>query len=177
MSSRPALSDVVEVVDPVPYWQLVEERFGIPPSTFDGFALARPKRKKLYLVPVDHTPPARPAPETIGLPFLRVKMKYPKLTSAAAMQFGRHATRNVIDATADQAAAYLTRRDLTASADRLQRCTGRGYVLVRHAGWTLGVGFLMPAENGTGTVRSMLPKGWARDAVSLVAVGETSTRA
>lgn len=170
MSDRPALSDVVEVVDPAPYWVLIEERFGISPSVFDGFALARPRSKKLYLVPEEHAPPARPMPETVGLPFLRVKMKYPKLTTAAAMQFGRHATRNVIDATAAQAEAYLVRQDFTASAEALSRCTGRGYVIVRHAGWALGVGFLAPEGNGRGIVRSMLPKGWAREVTSLVRV-------
>lgn len=169
MPDRPALSDVVEVVDPVPYWALIEERFGIPPAVFDGWALVRPQSKKLYLVPEDHAPPARPTPETVGLPFLRVKMKYPKLTTAAAMQFGRHATRNVIEATAAQAAAYLTRQPFSASAEVLARCTGRGYVLVRHAGWTLGVGFLAPGEDGGGTVRSMFPKGWAREAEALAA--------
>lgn len=172
MPARPTLSDIVEVVDPAPYWQLLEERFGIPPSTFDGYALVRPQSKKLYLVPADHTPPARPAPETIGLPFLRVKMKVPKLTTAAAMQFGEHATRNVIDATAAQAEAYLTRQDIAAPTEALARCTGRGYVLVRHGGQTLGVGFLT-LDDGRGTVESMFPKSWAREAASLV---ELSTR-
>ncbi len=168
MPDRLALSDVVEVVDPAPYWQLLEERFGIPPSAFDGYVLVRPQSKKLHLVPADHVPPARPTPETVGLSFLRVKMTYPKLTTAAAMQFGRYATRNVVDADAAQAEAFLTRQPFDASAEALARCTGRVYVLVRHAGWTLGVGFLAPNEDGAGgTVRSMFPKGWAREAEAL----------
>lgn len=162
---RPALSDIVDVVDPAPYWTLIEERFGIPPSVFDGFALVQPQSKKLYLVPEEHAPPARPASETMGLPFLRVKMKVPKLTTAAAMQFGRHATRNVIDVGPVPAAAYFTRQPFAASIEALAHCTGRGYVLVRHAGWTLGVGFLVLDDEGGGTVRSMFPKGWARDMV------------
>lgn len=162
MPDCPALADVVEVVDPAPYWAQLEHRFGIPPATFDGFTLVRPQSKKLYLVPANHTPPARPTPETVGLPFLRIKMAVPKLTTAAAMQFGRYATRHAIDVTAEQADAYLARRPLTPSTEHLARCSSRGYVIVRHGGWGLGVGFLDDATAEAPTVQSMFPKSWTR---------------
>jgi len=165
MPDRPALADIVEVVDPAPYWDQLATRFGIPPSTFDGFVLVRPQSRKLHLVPADHRPPERPTPDTVGLPFLRIQMAVPKLTTAAAMQFGQHATRNVINATAEQTAAYCARSAFTPSSDQLERCTTRGHVIVRHGGGSAGIGFLEDDPESAPAVESMFPKGWARDVV------------
>lgn len=162
MPDYPALTDIVEVIDPAPYWSQLKTRFGIPPSTFDGFVLVQPQSKKLHLVPDDHVPPERPTPETVGLPFLRIQMAVPKLTTAAALQFGQHATQNVIDATTDQTEAYLARETFAPSPSQLKRCTARGYVIVRHGGWGVGVGFLDDDPDAAPTVQSMFPKGWTR---------------
>ena len=150
------------VIDPTPYWTIVEERFGIPPSTFADYTLVQPGKKKVYIVPRDHAPPTRPEPHTIGMPFMRVKMKYPKLTTVAAMQFGPAATRNVVPANREQADAYLTREPFNPSPDQLDTCTGRGYVLIRYQSWILGVGFFDPDDGEHGTVRSMFPKSRVR---------------
>jgi NOL1/NOP2/fmu family ribosome biogenesis protein len=165
MLNRPALADVVEVIDRAPYWDQLATRFGIPPATFDGFMLVQPQSKKLHLVPEDHRPPVRPTPETVGLPFLRIQMAVPKLTTAATMQFGQHATRNVIDATDEQAVAYLARDTFVPSSNQLERCTTRGHVIVRHDGWGVGIGFLEDDPEHGPAVRSMFPKGWARSVV------------
>ncbi len=162
MNGTPELQQAVKIVDPTPYFRHLEERFGISPSTFDGYVLVQPGRKKVYIVTADHRPPTHPRPRTVGLPFLRIYLKFPKLSTAAAQQFGHAATRNVIDADAAQAEAFLTRRNFQVRPDQLTRCTGRGYVLVRYQGYTLGVGFLIPESEG-GRVESMLPQSWARD--------------
>lgn len=165
MADYSMLADVVEVVDPVPYWTQLKTRFGIPPSTFDGYTLVRPQSRKLHLVPKDHRPPQRPTPDTVGLPFLRVQMAVPKLTTAAAMQFGQHATRNVIDATAGQTEAYLARDAFAPSPDQLVPCTARGYVVVRYSGGGIGIGFLEDDPATAPAVRSMFPKGWTRGVI------------
>jgi len=157
-----ALAHAVVVVDPKPQLEYLATRFGIPPDTFAGYVVVRPGRKKLYLVTPDHQPPRNPRPRTIGLPFLRIYGKIPKLSMAAALQFGHAATRNIIDAEAAQAEAFLTRRDFWARPEQLDRCTGKGYVLVRYREHTLGVGFLFPEAEG-GRVESLVPKAWARD--------------
>ncbi|CAM3338678.1 hypothetical protein [Rhodothermus bifroesti] len=158
----PALARAVAIVDPKPQLEYLEARFGIPPDTFAGYVVVRPGRKKLYLVTPDHQPPSHPRPRTIGLPFLRIYGQIPKLSMAAALQFGHAATRNIIEAEVAQAEAFLTRRDFWARPEQLDRCTGRGYVLVRYRGQTLGVGFLFPEAEG-GRVESLVPKAWARD--------------
>lgn len=160
---EPALSDVVDVVDPTPYLKQVDRRFGIPPSTFDDYVFVRPNSKKVHLVPRDHRPPSRPEPMSLGMPFIRTYLKYPKLTTAAAMTFGHAATRNVVPADEEQLTAFLTRRPFEASAAQTKSCTGRGYVLVRFKELTLGVGFYKPSARG-GIVNSMMPKVWARNA-------------
>jgi NOL1/NOP2/fmu family ribosome biogenesis protein len=89
-------------------------------------------------------------------------MAVPKLTTAAAMQFGQHARRNVIDATDEHAAAYLARASFVPSSDQLALCTARGYVIVRCGGAGMGIGFLEDDPATAPAVRSMFPKGWAR---------------
>lgn len=165
MNATLELQQAVKLVDLTPYFRYLEERFGIPPSTFDGYVLVQPSRKKIYIVTAEHRPPTRPCPRTVGLPFLRIYPKFPKLSTAAAQQFGHAATRNVVEADALQAEAFLTRRNFRVCSEQLTCCTGRGYVLVRYQGYTLGVGFLIPGEAG-GYVESMLPKSWARDPAS-----------
>lgn len=156
------LETAAPVIDPAPYWTIAEERFGIPRSTFDAFTLVQPGKKKVYIIPQDHAPPTRPEPHTIGMPFMRVKMKYPKLTTAAAMQFGPAATRNVVPVGDEQARAYLTREPFVASAPQLESCAGRGYVLIRRDDWVLGVGFLELDADESGVVKSMFPKSRVR---------------
>lgn len=165
MSSFSRISAIVETVDPEPYFSIVEERFDIPASTFDDYVLVKPFSKKIYLLPREHRPACRPEPTFMGLPFMRIYLQQPKLSTAAAMHFGHRATKNTIETSADQAEAYLTRNDIAVFNEQLVRCTGRGYVLLQHADLTLGIGFLTALDEGA-TVRTMFPKAWARAAES-----------
>ena len=155
------LTDVLDVVDPEPWFAGLEERFGIQPAAFDGYVLHRPNNKTLWIVAADHEPPPRPPNAGVGLGFLHTAMAVPKLTTQAAMAFGHHATRNVV--TLDEAGAdrYLRRDDVTLEAGELVDGDGDGYVLLRCRGLTLGVGFLRVGESGTGRIRSLFPKAWS----------------
>lgn len=139
---------------------LVTERFGMPTASFDGFDMAIPNAKTVHLVPRALAVPARPEPASVGLPFLRIHLRYPKLTTGAAMQFGTLATRNAVDATDEQADHYLARERFLLTTTQRDRCTGMGYVLVRYHELTLGVGLYLGAEKGV--VTSMFPKAWPR---------------
>lgn len=158
-----ALAAVAQLVDPTPYFDFLEDRFGLPPETFAGYVLVRTGKKKIYIVAHDHEPPVEPAPVTIGMPFMRTYLKPPKLSTAAAQKFGGAATRHVIDLDTEQAEAYLTRRDVYTRHAQLHRCSSRGYALVRYNGVVLGVGFVELTDEG-GLIRCMLPKAWTRDA-------------
>ncbi len=154
---RQALARHVEFVEREPWLMLIEERFGIPAATFDGYFLVRPNPKSLNLVPRDHLPPERPAPQIIGMSFIRTRMRFPKLTTAAAMAFGPLATRNVVALEQSQADQFLSREPFELSPAQAQMCTDTGYVLVRVDDVFLGVG-LYRAERHT--IQSLLPKAW-----------------
>lgn len=163
------LTGPTSTVDALPWSGILGERFGIDPSTFEGLSLVQTSHKYLQIVNSDHLPPPRPTPDTLGMPFMRTKMQQPKLTTAAAMAFGPAATRNVVHTTREQCDAYLSRRDIVLSAEQAARCTGRGYVLVAHEEWVLGVGFYRPMEPASseagqppgGIVQSLFPTAWA----------------
>lgn len=132
-------------------------RFGLSPDA----AAAMPYqqgRRRAYLVNKAHQPPAHPAPDATGLLLAKTAVKYPKLSTAAAMLLGHAATRNFIDVDAAQAGAYLNRQQFAVTAVQTAACQGQGYVLVRHQGFTLGVGVFFPPQ---GLVASLFPKAWS----------------
>ena len=155
-----ALSEHVDIVDRQHWLSIVERRFGIPADTFEEYELIRPNTHSLHLVADDHLPPERPAPQVIGMSFMRTRMKFPKLTTAAAMTFGHLATRNVIAADRRQADAFLRRERFDVRPEQLAACNGRGYVLVSVEDAVLGVGLLRPREAKQPEVSSFVPKAW-----------------
>lgn len=156
------MSDRFAPIDPTPWLPPLEAHFGIPGAAFDGYYLIQSNRKYVSIVPLGHTPPRVPEPEFVGLPFLRIGRAVPKLTTAAAQRFGRHATRNVIAATRAQLDAFLTRQPFTPTTEQTPACTG-GYVLVQHRQLTWGVGFYRPEQN---EVESQFPKVLARGLIA-----------
>lgn len=163
MTSQPkintALAKYASSVDRKKWLSIVEDRFGIPAQVFDPFVLVRPSATSLNLVLREYTPPRRPKPQIVGMSFMRTRMRFPKLTTAAAMAFGAHATRNHVALSRDQADRFLSRVRLHVSSARAQTCTGTGYVLVRVDEVFLGVGLFRQGDDG-GTIDSMLPKAW-----------------
>lgn len=158
--ARRALERHVTVVEREPWLSLIEERFGIPPAAFDDYWVVRPNNRSLHLVHRDHAPPERPAPDVIGMSFIRTRMRFPKMSTAAAMVFGPQATRNRIALTRPQADAFLSREPFSLLPEQVRCCTGTGYVLGAVDEVILGVGLFRPDDDGGGVVRSMLPKAW-----------------
>lgn len=140
--------------------QLID-RFGLTEADLRPYTLFRQSKWRIYAVVSEHQPPATPPPDAIGMVLLKTGIKYPKLSTAAAQAFGAVATRNLIDADRSQTEAYVNRQTFSLSTAQGQTCTGPGYVLVRHRGFTLGVGLYRPGGDGEGLVESMYPKGWS----------------
>ncbi|MEA3336547.1 MAG: RNA methyltransferase [Chloroflexota bacterium] len=148
--------------DSSPWLALLEERFGIPSTAFAGYRVLRRSRDGITVTSGDHQAPDRPKPDATGLFFMRTHMRYPKLTTGAAMLFGPAATRNVIELDEEQVQAYLARQTIAVSEAQSQRCTDTGYVLVRHQDAVLGVGLYFAQGTGMGGhVRSLYPKAWS----------------
>ena len=158
-------------IDATPFLTLLEDRFGIAPVHLDGLVFIRANKRIVSVVHREHHLPTEPRPESVGLSFMRDDMVVPKLTTPAAMTFARYARINVIDTTSAQCDAYLTRETFTLSETQVDACTSRGYVLIRHRGHGLGVGFLRSTEPGERDVQSFFPKAWSQD-VTRSAFGE-----
>lgn len=155
----------IEIVDGAPWFALVDERFGIDAAHFDDFVVLQSNPKYLHLAKRGLLAPMRPRPDSVGMPFMRIVMKFPKLSTAAAMAFGIHASRNAIDADQPQLDAFLSRKPFWPDLDQLEQCTGPGQVIIRHAGFALGIGLLrfppLDADDPRPFIESMFPKAWA----------------
>ncbi|RMF69367.1 MAG: hypothetical protein D6743_01950 [Calditrichaeota bacterium] len=93
------------------------------------------------------------------MPLVHPNMKHPKLTTAAAMFFGRRACRHVVHLDRPQTDAYLHGQVTAVASSRLQACDDRGYVIVKHEQIPLGVA-LLRRQNGTWRLESAYPKAW-----------------
>jgi hypothetical protein len=138
----------------------LDDRFGIPPGTFRKWKLFRGRRSGFYLTSPDLRPPRLPRPDTAGIFFLKTSLRFPKLSTAAAMAFGSAAVRNVVDLGREEIQAYLERRSSVLSPEATAACTGQGYVMVRHGGAVFGLGFLRAATAAGAELDSYFPKGW-----------------
>ncbi len=148
-----------------PWLTILADRFDLNPALFEDAHIFRGSKKKIYLVNDDHQPPQKPVPDAVGIHFMRVDGRFPKLTTGAAMLFAPHATRNIVELTAQQMVDFIARRELTLPAAQLQNCTGNGYVMLRFAGSWLGQGTLYMDKDGSGggRVESLFPKAWSRN--------------
>ncbi|NKQ37328.1 MAG: RsmB/NOP family class I SAM-dependent RNA methyltransferase [Chloroflexi bacterium] len=143
-----------------PWVDLLMERHGFPPELFAEFALLRWGKRGVWLVNADHQPPLKPLPDSVGMALLRPSARFPKMSTAAAMFLGRHATRNFMEVTAVQLTAYLTRQSFTAAPEQTARCPQTGFIIIRYRGVDMGMALY---RRETGEVESLYPKGWARE--------------
>ncbi|MCP4658660.1 MAG: hypothetical protein GY856_24885 [bacterium] len=148
------------VVDPEPCLALLEERFGIPREIFDDYVVFRPNAKTVWIADRRLRLPPRPDPAAVGMPFFHTRARYPRPTSAAAMKFGRHATRNVVDLDAQQVRELVAQRDVRLTSEQERSLTGTGYVFARYRGIVLTVGLYRAQEEG-GVLIGAVPKSWS----------------
>ena len=141
----------------------IRRRFGLSTRCYEPYCILPKNRREVRMVAADHRPPAIAKP-AVGLPFLRVGNRYPKMTTAAAMVLGAGATRNCIELSVDQLRAYMARRDFPATDDQIQGVTG-GYIMVRYRGLTMGLGCLHAAR---GAIESLYPKNMSVEAEHLI---------
>ncbi len=92
-----------EVLD---WW---ESRFGIPPSTFDGFTFWEKGAGKVWVL---HGAVETPCPiEALGLRCLHTRQEHWKPTTNAVQRFGHAATRNRIHLSTAEATAFVAGED------------------------------------------------------------------
>ncbi|MFD1562476.1 hypothetical protein ACFR99_02690 [Haloarchaeobius amylolyticus] len=132
-----------------------EDRFGIPPATFDDYTFWEKGAGKIWVYAGDAPTPIEI--EAIGMTCLRTRQEHWKPTTDFVQRFGRHATDCVIDLEREQARRFATGEDQELDWDG-----DWGYLIAAHevAGELepLGIGLYVHGE-----LRSMVPKGRQRD--------------
>lgn len=129
-------------------------RFGIPPNIFDRFLMLIKNKREIYTVSKKFAPPRKPVAAT-GLPLMHISGRFFKLTTAGAMAFGSHATKNIIDVYPEQLNLYLARQTIIPTQRQTDQCTGNGHVLIRYDSSIFGIGFY---RSDPATVESLYPK-------------------
>ena len=132
-----------------------DERFGVPPETFEGHTFWEKGKGKIWAFAGDVPDPV--AVEGLGMVFLRTRQEHWKPTTDAVQRFARGATRNVVTLEEDEALRFLAGEDQDLDWDG-----DWGYLVAAHdiAGGLepIGVGLYLHGE-----LRSQVPKGRQRD--------------
>ncbi len=154
------LSERLDVVEPSPYLESLEERFAIPRAFFDDYLLFRSSTKRLSIVRRDVVLPERPAPQTVGMPFYKTKSKYPRLTTSAALKFGHLARRNTVELSRDETIELVLEGEIRLPPEKASALEGTGYVLPRYSGHALTIAFFRLEAAGDGLLVGAVPKAW-----------------
>lgn len=133
-------------------------QFGLSSSTIARYQVTNGINQR-RLIAKDHVPPANPAPIATGLALTRQKAASPKLSTQVALALGDRATRNFIELHRDEVDLYHSRQTIAVTPQRLQNCDETGHVIVRHQGFSLGIGNLRQ-ERSNCLVDSLFPKKW-----------------
>ncbi|MFB6171885.1 MAG: hypothetical protein ABEJ23_05075 [Haloarculaceae archaeon] len=132
-----------------------DERFGVPPETFDGHTFWEKGKGKVWAFAGAVPDPVRV--EGLGMTFLRTRQEHWKPTTDAVQRFGGHATRNVLRLDEPAARRFLAGEDQAVDWDG-----DWGYLVVTHeiagAPEPVGVGLYLHGE-----LRSQIPKGRRRE--------------
>jgi len=144
-----------------PYLDELHQRFAIPMSILESYQYPE-TQKGYYITSKDHAfflnPPPKINCDATGLFFLKTKMSFPKLTSAAAMLLAPHVQRNTVELDELQFAKYITKDDIILDVSQIEHCTETGYVIIFYQSVPVGVGlFFSPNADRPPIIRSLYP--------------------
>ncbi|MFC5366939.1 DUF7122 family protein [Salinirubrum litoreum] len=138
-----------EVLD---WW---DDRFGIPPETFDDYSFWEKGKGKIWCFRGEAPDPVDV--EGLGMTFLRTRQEHWKPATNAVQRFGRGASKNVVELSGEPASRFARGEDQEHDWDG-----DWGYVIAAHdlAGdlEPMGVGLYVYGE-----LRSTVPKGRQED--------------
>lgn len=141
VTGRPSRSEILV------WW---DDRFGIPPSVFDGYSFWEKGKGKIWIVSGDVNSPVRI--QALGMRCLRVRQRFWKPTTNAIQRFGGVATKNRIELASRDAAKFVKGESLLGERD-----VEDGYVIVlrkiHESPHPIGVGLFTRGE-----LRSQIPK-------------------
>ena len=146
------------------YQSQLSDRFGFSDSLWSRFCVHQPTTKGWYLTPVGYQVPAALRIDASGLFFYKTAVRFPKLSTAAAMLLGRYATKHIVQLDAQGRDAFLAKEEQILANLQCQQLESTGYVLVCYQTFFLGVGlYLAPtAHHKTHRLQSMVDTKLAR---------------
>ena len=154
----PATADEREVPGRASRAEVLEwwdDRFGIPPETFDDYTFWEKGKGKIWIYRGEAPSPIDV--EGLGMTFLRTRQRHWKPSTNAVQRFARDATRNVVGLSGEAASRFARGEDQEYDWDG-----DWGYVVAAHevAGERepMGVGLYLRGE-----LRSTVPKGRQED--------------
>jgi len=99
--------------------------------------------------------------DSVGLFFIKTKIRFPKFSSSASLVMGRYATKCVVELLDHQLADYLNRVDIELAPGQRIACKGTGYVIVKYKNNVIGQGLLFEREKQQHwPLRSLFPGYW-----------------
>jgi NOL1/NOP2/fmu family ribosome biogenesis protein len=125
-----------------------EERFGISRKLFREFSLYSDQKGRVFLAPKNLA--AEGIAVSVGMQIARIGNSIKPSTNLLQL-FGRHATRNALSVTKEQAVAYAKGDDIKLPTKPEK--VSDGYVLLKYLGYPLGCGLLKE-----GQIKNVLPK-------------------
>jgi len=138
-----------------PYRDWWQQQFATPPETLRGCSFWQRGRFSIWIAAADVDPGEVAPVDGVGIPFLRTGREVWKPTSVAVIEFGLHATRNVVELQRDELLCFLDRQTIEfAEADARGTLANRGFVIARYQGVPVGCGLWR-----RGTLVSAVPKG------------------
>lgn len=142
-----------------PYVDQLVERFGFDPAIWNNCAFTMDTQRGVYVTPDDYHAPPELNCDASGLFAIKTKRDHLKITTAAAMLWGVHATCHVVELDAVQRDDYVHRRMCSLTEAQDEHCERTGYVVVTYQGYALGTAlYLSPQGDEPARLKSLFPK-------------------
>jgi len=140
------------------YLSIINERFDSD-ALWQDYKFITGSKRGIYLTNKDNAPPAGIKLDAVGLFALKTKIKFPKLTTGAAMLLGDRICCNKIELSQAQRDQYYQLQDVVLTPAQAAPLAGTGYVIVSFEGCILGTGLYFTARDGLpDRLRSLFPK-------------------
>ena len=150
-STFSAMADQLDRLDPTPWYQDFDERFGIPREVFDAYTFFQTSGRQAALARADLQVPPSPQVRFVGTRF--AYLEHRRMTTGATQSFGHHARRNVLDLEPQQLEPFLRGDPFPLPEGKAE---SPGYLIVRFEDMVLGLGRYYADGNFAG----MVPRKW-----------------
>ena len=146
-------------VDAKHYFSILRDRFGLEENIFQKYVVVQYNSKTVSVVNADHRHLITERPVYSGLPFMKRNMKFPKLSTPAAMEFGKFMNKHTVRLHHEQTDQYFRNERFFVEAKQVNNFEEDGYCLLTCDRFALGLGLLF-SRNGLLEVVSKYPKAW-----------------